>query len=98
MGGASSIRAFTCFPLSFRVLDLPLLLLPPPLCFKASTHLRFAAAALMAEEEYLHPDALGLALHREDVGHSIGHISEAVRGSSSRRMPWVWPSIATDIQ
>ena len=36
----------------------------------------------MAEGEYLYPDALGLALHREDVERVIGHISEAMRGPS----------------
>jgi hypothetical protein len=40
----------------------------------------------MTEEEYLHPDTLGLALYRKDVGRSIGHISEAVRGPSLWRM------------
>ena len=34
----------------------------------------------MTEEEYLFPDALGLAPFREDIGCAIGHISEEVRG------------------
>ena len=41
----------------------------------------------MAEEEYLYPDALGLAPFCKDVGRSIGHISEVVRGPSLWGMP-----------
>ena len=82
MGVALSIRASACFPLYFRVPDLPLFLLPPLSCSRALTYLQFVAVASMAEGEYLYPDALGLALHREDVERVIGHISEAVRGPS----------------
>ena len=45
----------------------------------------------MAEEEYLYPDALGLAPFREDIGRAIGHISEEVWGPSSLR--WGMPKL-----
>ena len=43
----------------------------------------------MAKQEYLFPDALGLAPYREEVGHMIGHISKEVHRPSSlkRGMP-----------